>query len=340
MIHRDTFEILKQIWNEVEKNLRQQPGLQQRIYRRLDLEKETGIRLGCSSPGAIWEFLVEAAIAGEELMIEFPKWKGMNFEVVALDIPRRDSKHIRLFLQQQENRDIFVTVCADLVRALNDCTTNESRRNEIINFLARWSYFFERYGQQGLSPEKQQGLYGELWLLRRLIQENVEYTVAVNSWKGCRRNYHDFETNGHVTEVKTTTTKEPRKVQINNERQLDDRGLISLHLLVLTLKKSDSGGETLPAMVESLRNILAQMPASHSFENSLRDAGYLDIHSQCYDTISYSVIKEEFFHVGEGFPRITDMPLGLGDLHYALIVAACEKFKNEFSEYFKLIGGK
>ena len=188
------------------------------------------------------------------------------------------------------NRDIFVTVCADLVQALDGCLTNESRRSEIADFLTRWSRFFERYGQEGLSSEEQRGLYGELRWLQHMVHAGIEPLAAVNSWKGCRRTYHDYEANGHVVEVKTTMTKEPRKVQINNERQLDGRGLNSLYLFVLTLTNSGGGGETLHALVQSLRGIFSGKPVAYTFEHSLREAGYLDIHVHLYNN-NYSSIK-------------------------------------------------
>ncbi len=134
--------LMREMWKELERKLPPDIDSHQRTYRRLDLEKETGIRLGCTSPGSIWELLIEAGISGETLSIDFPKWKGMDFEILTLDVPRWDTRHIRLFLEQRENRDIFVTVCADLVRSLNGCLTNESRRSEIADFLARWGRFF------------------------------------------------------------------------------------------------------------------------------------------------------------------------------------------------------
>ena len=328
---------MRELWEELERELPPDTSSHQRTYRRLDLEKETGIRLSCSSPGRIWELLIETGISGETLSIDFPKWKGMDFEVLTLDVPKRDTCHLRLFLEQRENRDIFVTICADLIQALDGCMTNESRRNEIVDFLTRWNRFFERHGQEGLSSEGQRGLYGELCWLRRMIQSGIKSVATVNSWKGCRRNYHDFEINGHAVEVKTTMTKEPRKVQINNERQLDDRGLISLHMFVLTIAKSSAGSETLPSIVQSLRGIFSEKPSAYAFEQSLREAGYLDIHAHLYNNSSYSVIKEELFHAREGFPRITDMPQGLGDLHYTVVLAACGHFICELSEYFQLI---
>lgn len=329
---------IRQVWEELEKTLPSDTGVYQRAYRRLDLEKETGVRLSCASPGGVWELFVEAGSSGEVFSIEFPRWKGMDFEILSLDVPKEGTRHIRLFLEQRENRDIFVTVCADLVRGLDGCTTNDSRRREIADFLARWSSFFERHGLEGLSSEEQRGLYGELWWLRKMVRAGIDPMIAVTSWKGCERGYQDFEIAGRAVEVKTTMMKEPRKVQINNERQLDDRGLHSLHLFVLTITKAPAGGETLLDLVQSLRDSFSERPVTYAFENSLNKAGYLEIHTHLYRTI-YSSIKEELFQVTEGFPRITDVPQGLGDLHYTVVLSACVDFGCELSWYFRLIKG-
>jgi hypothetical protein len=329
---------IRQAWEELEKTFPSGTGIYQRTYRRLDLEKETGVRLGCASPGVVWELLVEAGSSGEVFSVEFPRWKGMDFEILSLDVPKEGTRHIRLSLEQRENRDIFVTVCADLVRGLDGCRTNDSRRREIADFLTRWSSFFERHGLEGLSSEEQRGLYGELWWLRKMVRAGIDPMIAVTSWKGCERSYQDFETAGRAVEVKTTMMKEPRKVQINNERQLDSRGLHSLHLFVLTITRAPVGGETLLDLVQSLRDSLSKRPAAHVFENSLNKAGYLEIHTHLYRTV-YSSIKEELFQVTEGFPRITDVPQGLGDLHYTVVLAACADFWCELSGYFRLIKG-
>lgn len=330
---------LKEAWEQLEGKFSSDAGISQRVYRRLNLEKETGIRLSCSYPGLIWELLIEAGASEDVFSVSFPRWKGMNFEVLALDVPKEGTKHIGLSVEERENRDVFVTVCADLVGGLDGCTTNSARRREIVDFLARWSAFFEKHGLEGLSSEEQRGLFGELWWLRKMVQSGIDPMEVVASWKGCERSYQDFELAGRAVEVKTSMVKEPRKVQINNERQLDNRGLQSLHLFVLIMAAASAGGETLPGLVQSLRNAFSERTVAYAFENSLAKAGYLEVHAHLYRT-SYSSTKEEFFEVTEGFPRITEIPQGLGDLHYALVLSACSDFSSDSSEYLSLLRGK
>ena len=84
-------------------------------------------------------------------------------------------------------------------------------------FLERWTSFFERSGTEGLSANRQRGLFGELFWLDKMIVSGISSYIALNSWKGCQRSFHDFEINGMVVEVKSTMTKNPVKVTINNE---------------------------------------------------------------------------------------------------------------------------
>ena len=164
--------------------------------------------------------------------------------------------------------------------------------------------------------------------------------IAVDSWKGCERGYHDYDTNGNVVEIKTTLSKEPRKVQISNERQLDERGLISLHLLVLTLVQAQMGGESLPVIIAILRrSLLGDVSSLRRFEHSLHEAGYLEIHAHLYDA-TYTVRNEDFFKVKEGFPRITEVPQGLGDLKYSLLIGACVSHTADINKYINMLKGQ
>jgi len=326
---------LEQIWSSLEAEAVSEGTVGCRKYRRLDLDCERGIRLGYVMPERILEMLIQISIKEEDVDIVAPNWKGMRFEIIALDIPEEHSKHIRLFLINLEYKSIFINVCTDLVKSLNKLHTAEKRKKEIETFLWRWSRFFERYGNGGLTPEKQQGLLGELWWLQCLINFNIDKYSAVSAWKGCSRDYYDFELEGNIVEVKTTKTKEPRKVVINNENQLDDQDGESLHLFVLTLRKLNDGGVSLPGLVNQIRtSLVGYETAESAFEHSLIDAGYLDMHASDY-SIEYIVKKEELFVVKHGFPRLVQIPSGLGDLKYSLMVSACKNFEIDRDIYLK-----
>ena len=99
-----------------------------------------------------------------------------------------------------------------------------------------------------LSREKQQGLFAELKFLLKLISSTqISNHNAVESWKG-GENHHDFQFKNRVVEVKSTTSKEPKKVKISNEKQLNDTDLDCLMLSIFS--QQYSGGETLGDLFE------------------------------------------------------------------------------------------
>lgn len=310
-----------------------------RRYKRLSLDLESGIRLSCKFPEKSWELLVEITNRKAFTEYSFPLWKGLAFEILELDVPEKDSTHLCLRLESEDNKEIFLILCSDLVQTLNTPHRKEDRPRILQEYIERWANFFEKYNPGGLSSESQRGLFGELWWLRELLLNKISPASAIKSWKGCKKNYQDFDFSGKAIEVKTTLSKEPRKVFISNERQLDETGLVSLALLVLTLISAEVGGETLPSLISSLRNIIKTTPSAiQKFNNSLIDAGYLDSNEKLYSD-SYTVKHTELFSVKAGFPRIIALPNGTGDLKYSLLVSAAEPYKTEVKPYITGLKG-
>ncbi|MHA1735940.1 MAG: PD-(D/E)XK motif protein [Candidatus Thorarchaeota archaeon] len=323
---------ISSIWDDLEAqaSVAQQPV--SRVYRALG-ETAVGIRAGFIPHDRVLELLIEIP-SGWSSAAVLPQWRGMRFEILSFPLPpRQDAPHLRLCLDGHEHKQVFLAFCEDLVSALEGISDVERRVREIEGSIARWGRFFEKCGHRGLARAAQRGLFAELTWMRGMLDANIGPVDVVLSWKGCQRGYHDFDLHGDIVEVKSTMTKEPRSVQISNERQLDDRGLNSLHLLVVTLHGMEGGGDTLPETVWALRDSLAASPAALSrFERCLIGAGYLDGHAGFYST-HYMVRKRELFRVTEGFPRIIDVPQGVGHLRYSLTVSACQPHEVDLSAY-------
>lgn len=338
MVLKEIKKIVENTWEGLELKARQSSLPGERIYRRIDLGKETGIRLGVTTPGETREILIELT---REDRVDFspPKWAGMGFQKILLDVPRTGTQHIRLFIEDISHLDVFVSVCVDIIETMLGVVKESHRTITLISCLEKWNRFFQKHGMKGLARESQRGLYGELFLLFKFLIAGMDKYQAIESWQGCRRNYHDFETSQIVIEVKTTISKEPRKVIINNERQLDDRGLTRLCLYTITLHLLTSDGQKLPELIYDIRSLIASdIAASALFETSLQDAGYLDVHKKMYTT-GYIVKSEDSFHVREGFPRIIDMPPGTGDLSYSLVLSSCANYTLDIDSIIKVFVG-
>lgn len=329
---------ISRIWEELlaEADSGQDPA--SRVYRALG-DTAVGIRAGVIPRDRVLEVLIEVPPAWEGAK-SLPEWRGMSFEVLPLSLlPRQHAHHLRLHLRDQEHKPIFLAFCEDLLDALEGTSDAEARVTEIEASIARWERFFEKCGPGGLSATEQRGLFAELVWMLSMREAGVPAVAAVSSWKGCERGYHDFDLSGSIVEVKSTVAKEPRSVTISNERQLDDRGLRSLHLFVLTLHAMQGGGTTLPGVVQSLRESLAVSPGALSkFERRLVSAGYLEQHAPLYTT-HYTVRGRELFRVAEGFPRIVLVPPGVGHLRYSVALAACQSHLVDLASYLTELGG-
>ena len=332
---------ISRAWEELERDAEAERADAEpsRLFRALG-RSAVGIRASYIPKDRIIELLIEVPSAwdGRESL---PSWRGMQFEMLQLPLPpRRDVDHLRLYLVDQEHKNVFVTFCQDLVDSLEGITKPSTRVREIEECISRWGRFFEKCGTEGLSRTQQRGLFAELDWLAKMLNGGVDVLDAVKSWKGCERNYHDFDLGGHILEVKSTISKEPRSVRINNERQLDDRGLTSLHLFVLTLHDVEGGGISLPDQVHALRNSLAGSASARArFERGLVSAGYLDAHANRYG-VEYNIRNAELFKVYEGFPRIVDLPPGTGRLRYSVSISSCKLFEIDTEDHLDTLAGR
>jgi len=297
-----------------------------RVYRLLGNSAE-GVRASVAGMDKTFELLIEVPPCWNDGKRKLPEWYGMRFSILPLELhPRPENYQLALSLRDENQRSIFLAFCNDLVANLEGAKSTEDRNEKIEESIQKWGRFFQKCGIDGLTVHQQSGLFGELTWLDRMIDSGLDLIRVVESWKGCERNFHDFDMSGHVIEVKTTMTKEPQQIIVNNERQLDERNLSSLHLFFVAIRKTNGGGSTLPAKVDLIRKKLTSSPtALLRFEDCMINAGYHEHHTPIYQ--SHFIISEEvLFEVRDDFPRIIDTPDGVGSLRYGLLISACRSF--------------
>jgi hypothetical protein len=175
------------------------------------------------------------------------------------------------------------------------------------------------------------------------VLNTISARAAINGWVGPLGRSHDFEYRSIGLEVKTSAANAPSNIQIANLLQLDSTGLDTLVLLHLWLQPLAGSGETLPQLIERVRDLLAQRDASVGtlFNDRLIAAGYADSQASLYATTGYVIRTAQFYHVREGFPRLlTDaIPRGVVDVHYAVAVGALAPFLLRDEEVIPLLQG-
>lgn len=268
-----------------------------------------------------------------------------SFVVNRIVLPQDSEEYgtLQLILTNSRYEDIFTTLVQDIVDHLALIPEERAAISAFVVRLKRWQTFLEKNNPEGLSEIAQQGLYGELWFLRKSVFPHLELSKGLLGWTGPKGTQQDFQFSGCAVEVKTTSAKQHQKLAIASERQLDDTGAGIIVLLHLSLDVRQGQGETLPGIVASVRSVVADNAiASNQLENLLFEVGYLDIHTTRYDNVGYSIREHNYFKVGPDFPKIieSDLRNGVGDVRYTISVAECKRFSIPESEVILLMGDR
>lgn len=151
----------------------------------------------------------------------------------------------------------------------------------IESALAAWAALLQRLTL--LNDERQAGLIGELWLLRRLGGV-LGWSTAVEAWKGPDAEEHDFSLPAADVEVKTTLS-ERRVHMVGSLTQLAPTGSRPLFVLSLQLTGAGAGaGESLTDAIRHVQDSVAGEPevTRRQLSQRLNDAGWRVDHARYY----------------------------------------------------------
>lgn len=255
-------------------------------------------------------------------------------------MPGQKMLHVQLL--RNENQRVFASLCEDLIATLKPLSKPKEMVQEVVNQLHRWKDLFGKLKPEGLSKEEQQGLYGELVFLRKMLKhgENDTYASIIRNWTGVEKTNKDFQGNNWAVEVKTTSTNNAQTIIINGERQLDNTLVTNLFVYHLVLEISKDNGESLPMIVADIKHILINnVPALFSFEEKLFEAMYLASHESLYAERFYKIRNEKNYKVLANFPRIMEHELrsGVSNVVYTISIGMCDEYLISDSVLFNAI---
>ncbi|HKP90078.1 MAG TPA: PD-(D/E)XK motif protein [Thermoleophilaceae bacterium] len=298
-----------------------------RLVRRIHPDSAIDLFLAVTKPGNRRVLTLSVRPEAVEQLDDLPSGKGIEATLRAA--PDEGRMHLELGLVDTSCTDIFAALVEDVAGAVAPAPDDRAAVAAWIARLRRWQRLLEHLSPDGLSGERQRGLYAELWLLRHHLVRLLGPEATVLAWTGPDAASHDFELPSAAIEVKATAGKQHQVLRIASERQLDDTGVAALFLFHLSLDVRHGEGETLIQAVSASRELMADTSAAATFEDRLLAAGYSSPHEPRYRHTAYTVREFNFFQVGEGFPRITEANLlpGVGDVRYSVAVAECKHWR-------------
>jgi hypothetical protein len=327
-------ERIKQIWTQLESNSTTVAGLFKLRYS--DISK-CDLFLGVKFPEMHRLLIVRAPfVAGRDFNFKY-EFRGLKIDKI---YDQEDNKFIllNLVLVDKQFSDIFDVLVSDVINSVINESDIKTILKTFTNRLSKWQSLFEKFKQQGLSPEEQRGLFGELHFMRNFLQANPDFKNVVISWVGSEKQIRDYQFGRWSIEVKTTHGNNHQKVQISSERQLDTTNLDNLFLNHLSLELRHLSGETLNQLVDEVIEILSSdFVALNNFRNKLIEAGFFNHHRNLYNDLGYFIRQDVFYKVENTFPRIeeSDIRNGVGDVKYSIIVSQATEYLIEETSVFK-----
>lgn len=305
-----------EIWRELES----ERGLHGTYRRRVHPEAVADLYLVIHKPDNTRGLLVDVDLSHDDLG-DLPSGRGIDLRWV----PKESGQAIELVLSQRTDADLFDALVADVALAGAQGTDERDAASRVAARVKRWQTFL-RETSAGLSAERQRGLYGELYLLLRLLAPVIGIEKAAAAWVGPAGAPQDFSFGTLAVEAKATIANQHQHIRIASERQLDTTALAELVVFHLSVDGREGAGETLPDLVDTIRAQISS-GAAPLFEDGLFDAGFLDAHRALY-RVGYTPRAANLFRVAKAFPRIVeaDCAPGVGDVGYSIAVSALTPF--------------
>ena len=317
---------IENIWVGLESETSNHSGL---LYKRYSAEVLPDVFIALKAPEKLRciAFRISAAFPFDEN--QWNKLKDIKIETLP-DERDKSKKFLLILLLNKQHKDIFSTLCEDLIFGVSDVSTEQTLVEKLLERLAKWQSLFEKVGKQGLSDEAQRGLYGEIYFLRFFLTNNSDKNYCIKSWLGPEKSIQDFQYSNWAVEVKTTHGNNHQKIHITSERQLDDSIIEKIFLFHLSLDVRVGNGESLNILIDEVSELLNDNTmASNLFKLKLLESGYYDIHKPLYDERGYTIRQENIYRVTDNFPRITEnqIPIDVGDVRYSIVLSESEEWR-------------
>lgn len=219
-----------------------------------------------------------------------------RLELVIIDLD--DGRYFELQVQAKGLHYEAYSLLASIVDALRTGSSfSDATSSAMISFRDLLS------GRSRLSRESEEGLVGELFVLRHLVEVGRE-REALTAWLGPGREEHDFIFSDFDLEVKTTSLERRSHVISSANQLLPSPGRpLWLMSIQLTRAGASKASFSLAALVGELRALITN--GRDDFLTRIGSLGWRDMDSELYTTRYILRSTPAAYRVDETFPAVT-----------------------------------
>lgn len=281
-------------------------------------------------------FLGKDAAGARNLILAIPKnhefrFKGVDMQNLSIEF-YRESNHIILKLVNPSFADLFNDLVLSLYNKICFISDPDIYGKEFTQAFYRWNGFFSDNPGSGLSEDGVKGIFGELLLLKDLVNTSDALTVndMLGSWKGPYDAVNDFELDQSLVEVKT---KDDSKLhtRISSEFQLAGKPGKQLSLCVVSVIADPVDGLSVAQVISSVKELVWERFGDMTiFINALARKGLFNQNLPQYDHYRFRPVAMAFYDCNhDRFPKIIPGNLadGISGVQYNLGISALEEFK-------------
>ncbi|MCR3749751.1 PD-(D/E)XK motif protein [Lentzea californiensis] len=207
--------------------------------------------------------------------------------------------------------DVFTSLCVDVLQAVE--AKPDRPLKALYSVLNRWRSLFQKSSSE-LGPEQLAGLFGELLVLKRLLES---WPTATDWWFGPNGARHDFVAEGHAIEVKSSLAPEERRFRVHGAAQLEVPAGGDLDLVWFRLSRSQGQGAGLLDLLDQIRRLADD---ESGFFTKLSMVGYRPVDADLYRDVRFIVHEERWYEIDDSFPRVRSesIPESVRDVHYTV----------------------
>lgn len=250
-------------------------------------------------------------------------------EILGMKISRINASYIDpnkayISIENESDTDeVFLAFNATLVDKLHESKSSANTIECLESTIKYYKDFFSNPNKK-LSDSEEQGLCGELILLKELIETQGQESVL--HWLGPNKNKCDFVFDTKAIEVKSTLNQAETSITVSSENQLDNSNIDNLYLVVYVLEKDPNGDINVINCANSVLELLTDVQCNKVFVSKLLQMN-VNLHTYKYNN-SYTIQNIKKYLISDDFPCLNkkNIPSIIFNVKYKINLNSLDSF--------------